>query len=165
MGTLSKVIPGQGGFIAGDERLTNFLRHHARGYIFSGATPPAVAAGALAAIEVLEREGTARADRLRANIAYFTAGLRRIGWELGPTESAIVPIMVRDAAAVFQLASFCHAEGLYVMPVLPPAVASGEERLRTNLTSEHTRRDLEAALDVLARAHALLAATRAGAAP
>jgi glycine C-acetyltransferase len=155
MGTLSKVIPGQGGFIAGDERLTNYLRHHARGYIFSGATPPPVAAGALAAVEVLEREGAVRCRRLHANVASFIAGLRRIGWELGPTESAIVPIMVRDTRAVFRLASFCHAEGLYVMPVFFPAVPAGQERLRANLSSEHSREDIDAALTILARAYTL----------
>jgi len=160
MGTLSKVIPGQGGFIAGDERLTNYLRHHARGYIFSAATPPSVAAGALAAVDVLEREGAVRCRRLQANAAYFIGELRRIGWEVGPTESAIVPIMVRDSADVFRLASFCHAEGVYLMPVLYPAVAAGEERLRANLTSEHSRADLDAALGVLARAHALWLETR-----
>ena len=155
MGTLSKVIPGQGGFIAGDERLTNYLRHHARGYIFSGATPPPVAGAALAAIDVLEREAGVRGLRLRENIAHFTRGLRRIGWELGPTESAIVPIMVRDTPTVFRLASFCHDEGVYVMPVTFPAVPAGEERLRANLSSEHSREELDAALAVLARAHAL----------
>ncbi len=156
VGTLSKTIPAQGGFVAGSKDLIDFLRHAARGYVFSAALTPASVAAASAAFDVLEREGEVRRRRLAKNIRHFIAGLRALGFEVPDTESAIIPVMIRSERQVFELCQYCHDAGLALKPVVFPAVAKGTERIRANVTSEHGQRELDFALATLARAKAQL---------
>jgi 8-amino-7-oxononanoate synthase len=149
MGTLSKTIPAQGGYIAGSHELITFLRLHARGYVFSAALAPATAAAALAALELIESEGQSRRTRLMSNVDYFISRLHESRFDTGNTASAIVPILLGSEAAAFEMARRCNAEGLYVMPVAYPAVAKGAERLRLNVTCDHRREDLDFAVSVL----------------
>jgi len=149
MGTLSKTIPAVGGFVAGSERLIEFLRFTARGYVFSAAMPPAVAAAALAAFDVLEQEGEARQRALMENVTFFLQGLRAAGLDTGRTTTAIIPVIVGSEERALALTKFCHERGIFAMPVLPPAVPMGTARLRLNVMATHTRSDLERALAII----------------
>ena len=152
MGTLSKTIPAQGGYIAGSGELIDYLRYNARGFIFSAALSPAASAAALAALEVLHCEGEERRKRLMSNVRYFIARLREQGFDVGDTETAIVPILLESEAHAFEMARHCHLNGVFAMPVVYPAVAAGTERLRMNVTSEHRRADLDFAVRRLVEA-------------
>jgi glycine C-acetyltransferase len=149
MGTLSKTIPAVGGFVAGSERLIEFLRFTARGYVFSAAMPPAVAAAALAAFDVLEEEGEERQRALMENVNFFLQGLRAAGLDTGRTTTAIIPVIVGSEERAVALTKYCQDRGLFAMPVLPPAVPVGTARLRLNVMATHTRSDLERALAII----------------
>ena len=152
MGCLSKTVPAQGGYVAGGRDLITYLRFSARGFVFSAALPPATAATALAAFEIIEREGAARRARLMSNVDYFIRRLGEAGFDIGNSASTIVPIVLGSEAAAIDLARRCNVEGLYAMPVVYPAVPKGAERLRLNVTYDHRREDLDFAIEVLQRA-------------
>jgi glycine C-acetyltransferase len=149
MGTLSKTIPAVGGFAAANERLIEYLRFTARGYVFSAAMPPAVAAAALAAFDVLEEEGDQRQRALMENVNFFLEGLRAAGLDTGCTTTAIIPVIVGTEERAVALTKYCQERGLFAMPVLPPAVPPRTARLRLNVMATHTRSDLERALAVI----------------
>ncbi len=148
MGTLSKTIPGVGGYIAGDAKLINFLRHTARGFVFSAALPPAVAAAILEAFNVIEDEGVERNKILRRNVEQFIGGLQAAGFDTGVTVTPIVPIMVGDEERAMIMTKYCQDRGVFVLPVLPPAVQEGAARLRANVTAAHSTEDIAFALEV-----------------
>ncbi len=148
MGTLSKTIPGVGGYIAGSRRLVNYLRHAARGFIFSAALPPAVSAAALTAFDVIEEEGVERNRILRRNVDYFIHGLKAAGFDTGLTCTPIVPIMVHTEERALAMTKYCQDHGVFVLPALPPAVPEGAARLRANVTAAHTMDDIDFALTV-----------------
>ncbi len=148
MGTLSKTIPGLGGYIAGDKKLISFLRHTARGFVFSAAVPPAVAGAILEAFDVIEDEGVERNKILRRNVDHFIGGLQAAGFDTGVTVTPIVPIMVGDEERAMIMTRYCQENGVFVLPVLPPAVAEGAARLRANVTAAHSVEDIDFALEV-----------------
>jgi glycine C-acetyltransferase len=152
MGTLSKTIPGIGGYIAGDRRLITYLRHTARGFIFSAALPPAVTAAILAAFDVLEEEGVALNRVLQRNVTAFIHGLQSAGFDTGRTCTPIVPIMVHTEARALQMTKYCQDHGVFVLPVLPPAVPNGSARLRVNVTASHSLEDIDFALRIFREA-------------
>jgi len=152
MGTLSKTVPSQGGFIAANADIINYLRYSARGFIFSAAISPVSAAAALAAFEVIEQEGPGRRLRLMRNVSYFLTRLREEGFDIGNTETAIIPILMSTEAKAFEMARYCHEQGVFAMPVGYPAVPKGAERLRMNVTCDHRQSDLDHALQVLIQA-------------
>jgi 7-keto-8-aminopelargonate synthetase-like enzyme len=152
MGTLSKTIPGIGGYIAGDLKLINFLRHLARGFMFSAALPPAVIAGTLAAFDVIEDEGVERNRILMRNVQQFITGLQQAGFDTGLTCTPIVPIMVGSEERALAMTQYCQNHGVFVLPVLPPAVPEGAARLRANVTAAHTAADIDFALEVFIEA-------------
>ncbi len=149
MGTLSKVVPACGGYIAGSRALIELLRFKARSYLFSASMPPPVAAAALASFEVLEREGVERRHKLWRNVERLLAGLRRIGYDTGLTTSAVVPVIVGSERNAVALTHFCQERGLFAMPVMPPAVPVGTARLRLNVMATHTEQDVDRALTIL----------------
>ncbi|MGB0597676.1 MAG: aminotransferase class I/II-fold pyridoxal phosphate-dependent enzyme [Rubripirellula sp.] len=151
MGTLSKSLAGSGGFVAGNKQIITYLRHHARGYIFSGALPSVYANVAIAALEVLRREPF-RVAQIWKNVEYYLAGLKRLGFDTGTSETPIVPIMTRTNDATLKFTQICRSEGLLVAPVCYPAVPMDAPRLRTCITSSHEQPELDFALDVLGRA-------------
>ena len=157
MGTLSKTLPSQGGFIAASSELVKYLRYNARGFIFSAALSPAATAAALAGIEVIEREGGQRRRKLGSKIRYFTHKLCQEGFDIGNSETAIIPILLKDEAMAFEMARRCNLDGVYVMPVANPAVPKGTERLRMNVPVTHRQEDLDYAIQVLVRARNALA--------
>jgi len=152
MGTLSKTIPGIGGYIAGDHKLINYLRHTARGFIFSAALPPAVCGAILEAFDVIEDEGVERNKILLRNVEHFIGGLQQAGFDTGLTCTPIVPIMVQTEERAMMMTKYCQENGLFVLPVLPPAVAPGAARLRANVTTAHKTEDIDFALNIFIQA-------------
>ena len=151
MGTLSKTFAGCGGFVAAHEELTTFLRHHARGYIFSGALPAGQASVAIAAMEVLEREPEL-VGRLQQNVTHYLAGLKTLGFDTAKSVTPIVPVMTRNDEIALEMTRICRNEGLLVIPVCYPAVPMDAPRLRTCVSAIQTSDEIDFALDVLARA-------------
>jgi len=151
MGTLSKTFAGGGGFVAAREELTTFLRHHARGYIFSGALSAAYAAVAVAALEVLDREPQL-VTQLQRNVAHYAEGLVQLGFDTGESVTPIVPIMTRNDETALEMTRLCREAGLLVIPVCYPAVPMDAPRLRTCVSAIHKSEDIDWALEVLAAA-------------
>jgi 8-amino-7-oxononanoate synthase len=148
MGTFSKAIPSVGGYIAGSQKLCDFLYHQARGFIYSGALPPASAAAALAALEIIEAEPQ-RVQRLHDNAAYFAQGLRDAGFSFLESPTAIFPIMCWDDWQAWKLARSCQKRGVYVQAIPHPIVPKGQARLRAAVSATHTREELDICLTVL----------------
>lgn len=151
MGTLSKTIPSVGGYIAGPKELIDFLRHSARAYIFSAALPPAQAAAAKAAFEVILDEPW-RVEKLRANADQFIGGLKKRGFDTLFTETAIVPVLCGDDETAYRMTRDAQHRGLFVLPVVSPAVPPGLARLRATVTAAHEPEDIEQAMDIIAEA-------------
>lgn len=151
MGTLSKTLAGCGGFIAAREEITTYLRHHARGYIFSGALPAGQASVAIAALEVLDREPEL-VERLRENVEQYLNGLKLLGFDTAKSVTPIVPVMTQNDEITLEMTRICRSEGLLVIPVCYPAVPIDAPRLRTCVSAIHSRQDIDFALGVLARA-------------
>ena len=146
VGTLSKAIGALGGYVAGSQALIDFLHHRARPFLFSTSHPPSVAATCLAAIEVLETE-PGLIDRLWENTRFFKNGLKELGFDIGPSESPITPVIVGDAALAMTLSDRLFDEGVFAQGIGFPTVARGRARVRTIVTATHTRDQLVFALD------------------
>jgi glycine C-acetyltransferase len=150
LGTFSKSLASTGGFIAGNAKIINYIRHYARSYIFSASITPANAAAALSALNLVEQEPQLR-DRLWENIRYFHAGLKSRGFKvLPPTpESAIIVFVVGSNALLRTMSREVHDANLFINSVVYPAVSKNASRLRISLSATHTRTDLDQALDIL----------------
>lgn len=153
MGTLSKTIPSVGGYVAAKAEVVSALKHNARGYIFSAALPPPQAAAAKAAFEVIGRE-PARVRRLSRNRDRYVTGLRAGGLDVPGGQTPVVPIICGTEERAFEMTRLSQAEGLFVLPVVFPAVPKGAARLRTTVTAAHTDEDVDFAVDVLGHAAA-----------
>ena len=151
MGTLSKTLAGCGGFVAADEEITTFLRHHARGYIFSGALPAGQASVAIAALDVIEQEPEL-VSRLWRNVNHYLTGLKKLGFDTANSITPIVPVMTRTDGITLEMTRICREQGVLAIPVCYPAVPADAPRLRTCVAAVHTPEDINIALDVLARA-------------
>ena len=148
MGTLSKALAAVGGFVASSRDVVNYLRYYARSGFFSINLPPAVAAAALAAVEVMENE-TELHNNLWRNIKYMKENLLSLGFNVGKTESAIIPVIVGDGLTLRKMSKRIYEEGIYLSAVPYPAVPKGEERFRLSLMATHTKQDLDKTLEVL----------------
>ena len=155
MGTLSKTIPSVGGYVAGRADLINYLRHTSRAYIFSAALPPAQAAAAKAAFEVILDEPW-RVDKLRKNAEQFINGLKERGFNTLYTETAIVPVICGGDDAAYMMTREAQEHDVFVLPVVSPAVAPGLARLRATVTAAHESDDIEHAMDVIEEAGRLV---------
>jgi 8-amino-7-oxononanoate synthase len=151
MGTLSKALGSSGGFVAAKEPVIKYLRHHARGYIFSGALPVAEIAAAHTALKVLAREPD-RVDRIRRNADRYRNGLKALGFHTFGSVTAIVPVACKTEHVTLEMVRICRDNGLFVVPVFYPAVPMNAPRLRTCVMASHTDEDIDFALDVLAKA-------------
>ncbi|MCC6304443.1 MAG: glycine C-acetyltransferase [Rhodobacteraceae bacterium] len=151
-GTFGKALGGAlGGYVAGPQAVVDILRQRARPYLFSNALPPAVAAGALAAIDLAEAGEDLRA-RLAANARHFRARLETTGFRLLPGHHPIIPVMVGEAAVAQALAAALHEEGVFVTGFFVPVVPRGAARIRTQMSAALSREDLDLAADAFARA-------------
>ena len=148
MGTLSKTIPSVGGYVAGNRDLINYLRHASRAYIFSAALPPAQAAAAKAAFEVILDEPW-RIKKLDQNSHQFIDGLKSAGFDTLFTETAIVPVICGTDEAAFEMTRDCQTQDIFVLPVVSPAVPPGLARLRATVTAAHDPEDITRAMDVI----------------
>ena len=146
VGTLSKAIGVMGGYIAGRQHLKDFLTQRCRTLLFSTSQPPAVAAACIAAIDVLEQEPE-RIQRLWDNTAFFKSALQNLGFDTGISETPITPVIAGDEAKAQQLAAGLFEEGIFATSVVFPTVALGKARVRTIVTSEHSRDDLQTCID------------------
>jgi glycine C-acetyltransferase len=151
MGTLSKTIPAIGGYIAGKKDLIDFLKHNARAFVFSAALPPPVAAAAKASFEVIEEE-VWRVHRVQENMRLFKKGLEDLGFSTFNSQTPVVPILIGEEETTLKVTKFLQDEGLFVLPVLPPAVPPLTCRLRTTVTAAHTQEDISLALEILGKA-------------
>jgi len=148
VGTLSKAIGVLGGYVCGSKSLIDYLYHRARPFLFSTSHPPAVAAACLTAFDVLEEEPE-RIERLWANTKRFKAGLKRLGFDTGTSETPITPIMVGEADLAMRFSDRLFERGVFAQGIGFPTVAKGKARLRTIVTATHTDEDLDRALSIL----------------
>ena len=150
VGTLSKAIGALGGYVAGSRALVEFLYHRARPFLFSTSHPPGVAAACIAAIDVLLAEPQL-IDRLWENTKFFKAGLARLGFDTGTSESPITPVIAGDGALAMKLSDRLFDEGVFAQGLAFPTVPRGKARVRTIVTAAHTRDELQYALDAFAK--------------
>ena len=145
VGTLSKAIGVLGGYVAGPAALRTVLEHRARPFLFSTSHPPAVAAACIAAIDVLESEPEL-IERLWENSRFFKAGLGRLGFDIGESETPITPVIVGAGALAMRLSDRLFEEGVFAMGIGFPTVPEERSRVRTIVTAEHSREELETCL-------------------
>ena len=150
MGTFSKSFASLGGFIAGSKVLINYLRHHARSYIFSASCTPASTAAASKALEIMLREPE-RVASLREKTAYCLDRFRKLGFEIGNTSTPIIPLFIRDNEKTFRVTAMLFEEGVFVNPVVAPAVAPGDTLIRFSLMATHTYEQLDRAIEALVK--------------
>lgn len=148
MGTFSKSLASLGGFIATSKDITNYLRHHSRSYIFTASITPASTAAALKAIDILESEPE-RQEQLWKNTHYALDGFRSMGFEIGHTSTPIIPLFIRDDFKTFALTRDLLQEGIFVNPVVTPAVAPTDTLIRFSLMATHTRDQITRGLETI----------------
>jgi 8-amino-7-oxononanoate synthase len=146
MGTFSKSFASIGGFIAGDEQVIHYIQHHARSLIFSAALTAPSAAAALKALDIMETEPEL-IETLWDNAEYMRAGLKKLGYNIGNSNTPIIPILIGEDFRTVLAWHALIAEGVYTNPVLPPGVPSGSSLLRTSYMASHKREHLDKALE------------------
>ncbi len=142
VGTFSKSLGGQGGFVAGSQKLINYLRGFSRSRFFSCGLSPVVAAGILKALDLFEAEPELR-TKLWDNVDVMQKRLRDAGISVGDSECQVIPIMVRDDARIFEIGESLMHEGIYLNPVKYPAVPKHRSRFRMSISAAHSREELE----------------------
>ena len=150
VGTLSKAIGSLGGYVCSTRDTIEYLYHRARPFLFSTSHPPPVAASCIAAFEVLDEEPQL-VERLWANTRFFKAGLQKLGFNTGHSETPITPVIVGDAALAHQFSRELFEGGVFAQGIGYPTVAQGKARIRTIVTATHTEDELKRALEIMAR--------------
>ncbi len=150
MGTFSKSLASLGGFIGSDAETIDYLKHHSRPLIFSASMSPANAAAVLEALRIMTKEPE-RIARLWHNTARMKEGLARLGFNLGASQTPILPLYCRNLLVAFRLCKRLQEEAVFVNPVVSPAVAPGQELIRISLMATHTDRQINFALDKLGK--------------
>lgn len=146
MGTFSKSFASIGGFIASDKDTINYLRHNSRSYIFSASLTPAATAAAMESLHIMQEEPE-RIEHLWEVTRYALDGFRALGFEIGATETPIIPLYVRDMEKTFLVTRMLFDEGIFVNPVVPPACAPNDTLIRFSLMATHTINQVDYALD------------------
>ena len=142
MGTFSKSLASIGGFIASDKDTINYLKHTCRTYIFSASNTPAATAAALEALHIIQQEPE-RIERLWKVTNYALKRFREEGFEIGETESPIIPLYVRDIDKTFLVTKLAFDAGVFINPVIPPACAPQDTLVRFALMATHTEEQVE----------------------
>lgn len=150
MGTFSKSFASLGGFIACDKTITNYLRHHSRSYIFTASITPASTAAVNAALDIMKSEPE-RQQHLWDLTHYALEGFRNLGCEIGHTETPIIPLFIRDNYMTFAITRDLLDEGIFVNPVVSPAVAPTDTLIRFSLMATHTKEQLDIALEKIGK--------------
>jgi len=148
VGTLSKAIGALGGYVCATRDTIDFLYHRARPFLFSTSHPPSVAATCIAAFEVLDEEPEL-VRRLWYNTRFFKAGLQKLGFNTGHSETPITPVIVGDAALAHEFSRQLFLSGVFAQGIGYPTVAKGSARIRTIVTATHTEAELSKALDIM----------------
>jgi 8-amino-7-oxononanoate synthase len=150
VGTFSKSLASIGGFAAGDDNVIHFLKHNSRPLIFTAALPPANTAGVLAALHVMKSEPWRR-EQLWKNARRLQDGMRDLGFDIGPTKTPIVPVLIGPLEKTFLFWRMLFDAGMFTNPVVPPAVPPSQCRLRTSLMATHTEEQIGRALETFGR--------------
>jgi 8-amino-7-oxononanoate synthase len=148
MGTFSKSLASIGGFIAGDSDTINYLRHSCRTYIFSASNTPAATAAAMEALHIIQQEPE-RIEALWKVTRYALKRFREEGFEIGETESPIIPLYVRDIDKTFLVTALAFEHGVFINPVIPPACAPQDTLVRFALMATHTEEQVERGVQIL----------------
>lgn len=151
VGTLSKAVAAEGGFVAGPKQLTEFLKNKSRSFIFTTAMAPAVAAAACNNLRYIDVHPE-RVQNLRDNVKFFCEALQREGVNVEQSPSAIVPIVIGDEAKAMQISAKLQEQGILIPAIRYPTVAKGQARLRASLMATHTREQLQTAASIIAQA-------------
>ncbi len=150
MSTFSKSFASLGGFIAGEFDVVDYIKHHARSMIFSASIPPSNTAAALAALHVM-RDEPERVERVNQIGDFMRKGYKSLGFNIGESVSPIIPIIIGDDENTFKIWKMLFDEGVFVNPVISPAVPPGMQLLRTSYMATHTDAQLERVLDVFGK--------------
>lgn len=150
MGTFSKSLGTIGGFIAADENTINYLKHNSRTLIFSASITPASTGCVLAALDVMAEE-TWRKDQLWANTQRAKEGFLKAGFEIGHTETPIIPLYIRDNTKTFQITKMLMDDGVFINPVVSPAVRSEDSLIRYSLMATHTFDQIDESIEKITR--------------
>ncbi|MGH7721002.1 MAG: aminotransferase class I/II-fold pyridoxal phosphate-dependent enzyme [Gemmatimonadaceae bacterium] len=150
MGTFSKALGGQGGYVAGSKKLYNYLMGFARSRFFSCALSPVVASGVLEALRIAQREPQLR-DRLWSNVAHLRRRLIDSGIDIGDSTSQVIPVMIRNDRKIMHVAERLQRAGLYLQPIIYPAVTKHRSRFRISVSASHTTDMLDEASSILRR--------------
>jgi len=151
MGTFSKSFASLGGFIVASKDVIDYVKHHARSFIFSASLPASNVMAAMAALDIMENEPQ-HVEQLWVNAHFMMKGYRDLGFNIGSTQTPIIPIIVGDDEKCFRLWKELFENGVYTNPVIAPAVPHGMALLRTSYMASHTREQLQRALDIFAKA-------------
>lgn len=146
MSTFSKSFASLGGFVAGDEQVIHYIKHHARSLIFSASIPPSNAAAALAALKIM-RDEPERVENLERIADYMRKGYRQLGFNIGNTTTPIIPVIIGEKMLTIYVWKRLFEEGVFVNPVLSPGVQPGRELLRTSYMATHTIEQMDRVLE------------------
>lgn len=155
MSTFSKSLASIGGFVASSKEMINYLKHHSRPMIFSASIPPSAAAAALAALEIIESEPE-RLEALWENTAYLSKCIKEIGFDTKSSETPIIPIYIRDNLLTFQFTQRLFEAGVFVNPVVSPAVPGDSSLIRMSVMATHTRSQLDEAVGAIEKTASVL---------
>jgi len=145
MGTFSKSFASLGGFVAGEKKVISYIKHFARSLIFSASITPASVATVLANLDIIENEPERR-ERLWEITEKMRTGFQSMGYETGPTQSAVIPVMIGDDEKAFMLWKWLRKKGIFTNPVIFPAVPRGNALIRTSYSATHTEEELDTVL-------------------
>ena len=151
MGTFSKAFGCVGGYVVGSKDLCSYLQNKVRSYLLSGSQPPSVPGACIAAIQLVQRS-PGLVKKLWDNTRYFKKGLKDLGFDTGNSETPITPVMVGESGKARKLADSMFKLGVFVLPIVYPMVAKDKARIRTIVTSAHTKKDLDEATDAFEKA-------------
>lgn len=146
MGTYSKSLASIGGFIAGDDDVIHYIKHFGRALIFSASPPPASVAAVSAALDIIENEPERR-EMLWKNTRAMMQGFQALGFEVGPSETPIIPIIVKEDETAFRMAIMLQEEGVFANVAVSPAVPAGKALIRTSYMATHTAEQLARVLE------------------
>ncbi|MCK4696329.1 MAG: pyridoxal phosphate-dependent aminotransferase family protein [Candidatus Cloacimonetes bacterium] len=146
MGTFSKSLASVGGFLAGSKDVIHYLKHHARPLIFSASLPPASAATVLEAMKIMKEEPE-RIEHLWKNTHYMAENFKNMGYDIGTSCTPVIPLHVGEMMNAFKMWKQLDEEGVFINPVVPPAVPPNDTLIRTSFMSTHTKAQLDEALD------------------
>jgi 8-amino-7-oxononanoate synthase len=147
MSTFSKSFASLGGFVAGDEPVIHYVKHHARSFLFSASIPPSNAAAALASLHIM-RDEPGRIQQLKENADYMRQNYRQLGFDIGNSTTPVIPIIIGDQDRTLMAWRMLFDAGVFVNPVLSPGVQPGRELLRTSYMATHTREQLDQVLGI-----------------